>query len=322
MINHAIAKCIASNQLELIIFPTEKCNFRCTYCYEDFKIGKMKAVVIEAIKQLMTRRVEAGLARLSLSWFGGEPLLAKEVVYQLSEFAKELTQQYSYFQYQGSMTTNAYLLDADTLNRLISAGVNTYQISLDGDEISHNSTRPLANGKGTFETIWNNLLSAKASQHQFSMVLRLHITPSNIEPMKNLICKINETFAQDSRFKLFFKAIENLGGANSVNIQTLKSQDKKNILEALMTHVHPNIPIENKTQQAPHICYAASANSFIIRADGRLGKCTVALDDNRNTIGHLTPDGTLAIDAPKLSPWMRGLSTLNPTELSCPLWGM
>jgi len=27
--------------LELILYPTEQCNFRCTYCYEDFLIGRM-----------------------------------------------------------------------------------------------------------------------------------------------------------------------------------------------------------------------------------------------------------------------------------------
>jgi uncharacterized protein len=25
---------------QLTILPTEKCNFRCTYCYEDFELGK------------------------------------------------------------------------------------------------------------------------------------------------------------------------------------------------------------------------------------------------------------------------------------------
>lgn len=31
---------IMNRNLRLIIMPTEQCNFRCRYCYEDFKLGK------------------------------------------------------------------------------------------------------------------------------------------------------------------------------------------------------------------------------------------------------------------------------------------
>ena len=36
-----IAEAISPRIQELILLPTEKCNFRCTYCYEDFELGKM-----------------------------------------------------------------------------------------------------------------------------------------------------------------------------------------------------------------------------------------------------------------------------------------
>ena len=42
--------------LHLILFSTEQCNFRCTYCYEKFLHGRMKPEVIEGVKRLVTRR--------------------------------------------------------------------------------------------------------------------------------------------------------------------------------------------------------------------------------------------------------------------------
>ena len=66
------------------------------------------------------------------------------------------------------------------------------------------------------------------------------------------------------------------------------------------------------------MCYASRPNSLIIRANGTLGKCTVALSDERNTVGRLLPSGDLQIDQSKLRWWIRGLETGRPDELECP----
>jgi uncharacterized protein len=71
-----------------------------------------------------------------------------------------------------------------------------------------------------------------------------------------------------------------------------------------------------------HVCYAAKPNSFVIRADGRIGKCTVALYDDANTIGTLAEDGTVLIDNAKLQPWMKGFETMDLDQLGCPLGSM
>jgi len=47
-----------SNYLNLIILPTEACNFRCTYCYETFENKKMPRPVVTGIKSLIDRRGE------------------------------------------------------------------------------------------------------------------------------------------------------------------------------------------------------------------------------------------------------------------------
>src|SRR3979490_3029402 len=97
-----IADSFDPRHLELIILPTERCNFRCTYCYEDFKLGKMSRKVVDAIKLLLAARVN-DLHSLQLSWFGGEPLLAKEIILEVNNFSKEL---YAQSHYSSSITTN------------------------------------------------------------------------------------------------------------------------------------------------------------------------------------------------------------------------
>ena len=67
-----------------------------------------------------------------------------------------------------------------------------------------------------------------------------------------------------------------------------------------------------------YVCYAAKANSYVVRADGRIGKCTVALKSETNCIGHIRQDGTLAIDDAKLRPWLSGWKSQERAALSCP----
>src|SRR4051794_16365661 len=105
--SHAqIAATLTRSVQQLIILPTEKCNFRCTYCYEDFSIGKMREPVQRAIESFMNRRIPE-LSELSLDWFGGEPLVAKDVVLSLSSHASRLCREHGVV-LRGGMTTNAY----------------------------------------------------------------------------------------------------------------------------------------------------------------------------------------------------------------------
>jgi uncharacterized protein len=67
-----------------------------------------------------------------------------------------------------------------------------------------------------------------------------------------------------------------------------------------------------------YVCYAARPNSYVIRADGRVGKCTVSLNSTTNTLGRIGDDGDLAIDVDKLKLWMTGFSSLEPRALGCP----
>lgn len=66
---------VEERTLRFIILPTEKCNFRCLYCYEDFKIGKMSLEVQDDIIEFVKRNV-SDFTGVDIRWFGGEPLLA------------------------------------------------------------------------------------------------------------------------------------------------------------------------------------------------------------------------------------------------------
>ena len=102
-----VAPWLSAKRLELIILPTEKCNFRCSYCYETFAIGRMQLAVQEAVCRLIASRDD--LDQLEISWFGGEPLLGLPVIRKIGAFAHAFADKYG-IALLGSMTTNGYLL--------------------------------------------------------------------------------------------------------------------------------------------------------------------------------------------------------------------
>ena len=63
------------NYLNLIILPTEKCNFRCTYCYETHEKQSMSKELQLAIVSYVKNEIHKYKA-LRVEWFGGEPLMS------------------------------------------------------------------------------------------------------------------------------------------------------------------------------------------------------------------------------------------------------
>lgn len=336
-----------NRHLHLTILPTERCNFRCTYCYEDFAVGKMKRPVVEAIKKLIRRRIEVwGLKSLQFEWFGGEPLVAKELVHELSAYAYDFYTRGDLEQFEGGLTTNAFLLDVNTLSELVSRRQRHFQISLDGDEDAHNRSRRYASGAGTFKEIWANLLAAHRSELEFEAILRLHIMPGNEKGLYALAELIVSELDNDPRFTIYVRHISNLGGVgeNKKEMVTISMHDASRIAAHLQRRLvdagfsvsngvgdffesqikvgeikrRDAISVSEQKAEGNYVCYAAKPSHLMIRADGRLGKCTVALDSEINIVGRLLEDGCVKIDNGKMNYWLRGHITGNEQELGCP----
>lgn len=298
--------------LELIILPTEQCNFRCVYCYEDFSIGRMKPEIVDSIKNLVDERIK-DLSVLKIAWFGGEPLAARDIVIDLTSYFQRKCAE-SGVRFISDMTTNAYRLDVALLEKLAGLGITTYQITLDGLKEQHNKTRPLASGGPTFDRIWGNLLAAKATSLDFSITIRLHVTSHNIGDIEAIHAEIQRHFGQDARFKVFIKAIENLGGPKTAAGAVPDA--------AQMTEVEQRFAVlsaHSLTLDDTYICYAARPNSFVIRADGSIAKCTVAFKSDSNKLGRVKPNGGMELDVDKLRRWFKGYETLDKEQLSCPV---
>ncbi|MCB9528122.1 MAG: radical SAM protein [Myxococcales bacterium] len=308
-----LAACFDNTRLELFVLPTEQCNFRCTYCYEDFEIGRMSDETARGVMALLDRRAPE-LRRLTIRWFGGEPLIACDRVEQISAHAQRLAARHG-IAYRGTMTTNGYRLGPARLARLVGLGVDRYQVSLDGPGAVHDRTRRRRGGQGSFDRIWENLVAARESAVDFGVLLRIHLTPENLDAMPDFLVAVRETLLVDPRFAVRFMPIADLGGPNAGAIAVLDRETVARVM-AVMEGVEG---AADEGARPLEICYAAKANSLVVRADGRIAKCTVALADRRNDVGRLTAAGEVLLDAGGMDPWLRGWAAGDGGALHCPM---
>lgn len=317
----ALAAALNSKALYLVVLPTEQCNFRCAYCYQDFATGRMTAAVVRGIKRLIDRRM-GDLKFFHLAWFGGEPLIAKDIMLDISRHAQDRCQEHNVEYLEGEVTTNGYLLSPATMAQLTAAQQKHFHVSLDGLGAVHDSTRPLLSGKGSFNRIWTNLLGLRSGDLDFHITLRLHFGAANLADTEALCRRINDNFGGDGRFVVYLKSIEDYGGDKGGRIAPM-SRDAARRLGDQLAGLLPDVKVINRTvDDARHICYAAQPNNLLIRPDGRIGKCAVALNDPRNTIGRIDEDGRVRIDNELLKPWMGGFGDLDVGLLSCPYTGV
>lgn len=319
--HNPISEAISGRMLHLILFPTEACNCRCVYCYETYRHGRMDTATITGVKNLLHARIPE-LDHLHVSWFGGEPLLALDIIEELSEHIHQEIADTPGCHFQADVTTNAYLLSLPTFTRLSRCKVGLYQISFDGPQELHDQKRILADGGGTFDRIWSNLLALKETNDDVSFLIRLHLDRVNYPHLYAFLDQYNQAFQDDHRFRLFIRPLSRLGGPHDAILPVFDEQEGQQATRELARYAAShNIP--NKTlHDFPTMCYAAKLNSFVVRANGDINKCTVSLDHECNKVGVVRKNGTLRLDKKRLFQWVRGIESGNERELLCPLENM
>lgn len=304
---------VFDNTLELCIMPTEQCNFRCIYCYENFLIGNLKKENIESLLLWLKKNIR-NYNGIRVSWFGGEPLLALGNIYYISEKIIEICNK-NHVPYAASITTNGYLLTKDVFKKLLSYKVLSYQITIDGNKENHDKNRKMINGSGTYDVIMNNLsdISKNIKSGIFRVILRNNITMESLNTLNQFIDEMFERFKEDKRFGFYFRPVGKWG-KKEIDIdgsEMLNSLD--DMFNIILSSDKTLNYLPYKSMLEEQMCFAQKRNQFVVRGDGRIAKCTMLLESEKNNIGNIE-NGKIFIDEYKVSKWL-GLG--NPKSKKC-----
>ncbi|HYE67236.1 MAG TPA: radical SAM protein [Anaerovoracaceae bacterium] len=269
--------------LDLVVAPTMICNFACPYCYEEPKSGIMSEEIQDKLISLGEDFARNG-QKIKITWFGGEPLLAKDVIYRMSERLIEICEK-NKVEYEANVITNGYLMDEATVLKLKEYRVTEVQITLDGLPATHNQKRRLKNNSGepTFDRIVENLILAK--KHGIAPAIRVNIDKQTQSELKQLVeLMIEKGLGEDLYLGYLEGNTDSCKGyaANCLSHEEFAKTyvDYEKLL--LSKNLKPGYPLLHHTY-----CGADYLYSYVIEPNGNMYKCWNEVGIEKHSIGNI-----------------------------------
>lgn len=206
-----------SDFLTLFVVPTNNCQCRCPYCYEDgidrsaWMGPNACADVLAWADQYLAEHPQ--LKELIVVFHGGEPLLNKKAIRRLLPWFADLCDRRG-IKLTVNLVSNGVLLDREILRDLSQYNLQRVQLTLDGPKAIHDQRRTLADGSGTFDTIWGNMRTAISEGFVERIHLRINIDVQNLEEVRPLLVAIKEDEILGGKVKVSLGIVSPTSGCN------------------------------------------------------------------------------------------------------------
>ena len=170
----------------LCIAPTTACNARCPYCFEKgIPVEKMSK---ETADKIIDHIVNNYCGRkVKIRWFGGEPLLAVDIIDYVSTKLNEHN-----IIFESSMISNGYYIE-ENIDKMTSLwNLKRIQITLDGLHQDYDGIKQYVNDSSAFNKIIKNihLIGSK----NITVAIRLNFDPLHISKTLDTIVWLDKEF--------------------------------------------------------------------------------------------------------------------------------
>ena len=259
------------------VWTTNQCNLQCKYCYEGKdkrKIFMDETVADATIKWIISWLSENDENETVIRFHGGEPTLNMPVI----RYIIDKLNQYQNYKFNYELTTNGYCLTEEDIS-FLTHHMNSLSVSMDGNEINNDQYRVTANGRGTFEKVFNNALKMNELSEKISV--RMTIKPCQVKNMFE-----NIMFFIRAGFKDIAIALDIWDDDWTMELLDEIEQVYDELQKNLIQEQYEDVEINNlfRTEQKKRKC-EGGINGFQINADGNLFPCTYTVGDMEYACG-------------------------------------
>lgn len=253
------------------ILPTTYCNARCFYCYES---GIEFTHMTPETAHDLVNYIEAHCKekKVTLSWFGGEPLLGAKIISQIS---KELTEKG--IEYHSSMISNGIRFDEEMIREAKECWkLQNVQITIDGTEEIYNEVKSYVDIKkeSPYRRILKNI--RLLSEGDIRVSIRINLGFHNIEDIRALIKELSEYFADCKNVSMYVHELFDGEGTDPTHYT---EQEKAKLME-LVNDFNQYADQKGKYEKKRTLpalsyshCMADNDSSLIVYPNGDLVKC-------------------------------------------------
>ncbi|HEX7836876.1 MAG TPA: radical SAM protein [Kofleriaceae bacterium] len=281
----------------LTIAPTLDCNYACDYCFEEHVRGSMAPEMQMATVELVRSAFADGPGELSVTWFGGEPLMALSVVKGLSRRFLDLVAEGVLASYHADLVTNGQLLRPGVAAELMALGIRQVQVTLDGPREVHDRRRTLKGGGATFATIAENLCGLPGD---LATVVRVNVDRENAPSVPRLFSELKD-LGLAARVTVDVALVEDFTGRQTP-VESMLTPLEFAALEAAWLNDAARHGVRLHTARpAPRltgVCQVDSPRSVVIAPTGELYRCWAELGNGGTVVGHLLDRGSWNALAP------------------------
>lgn len=267
-----------NKNLYFVIQPGANCQLGCHYCGQTHTNKFMNKGLMDKVIMRIESKIKEKYKpkRLSITWYGAEPLLAMEQIRYLTPKLIDLCKKYN-LEYNPDIITNGLGLKENLIYELIDKHkIRIYQITLDGTQEFHDKRRYTKSGHGTFNIILKNILSL--IQHpsyiksEANLALRINIDKTNqhnvVPFLRLLVSKEIE-----KQITISFAPIVDWGGnnasQNSLDRDAFASEEMEWVFEALRL----GFTVEEFLPDRGPACMVVNPGSEVYDAEGYITPC-------------------------------------------------
>lgn len=254
------------------ILTTTDCNARCFYCYER---GCAKVTMDQKTADKVVDFIQnhCGSNKVTLKWFGGEPLMNFPVIDRICE---ELRLRGIAF--ESHMITNGYLFDDALVTKASHIwNLKQVQITLDGTEEVYNRSKAFIYQEGSaYQVVMNNIF--RLLNVDVSITLRFNMDLNNADNLMELAKELAVRFGGQQKIHAYAHLLfdtEKTADRHYTPSQLSRLYDGLRQLEDLLSaHGLSTSCFRGLRRELPqNHCMADSGNSVVILPDGHLGLC-------------------------------------------------
>jgi uncharacterized protein len=264
----------------LTVLTSTACNLGCGYCFQNtaldpsggnrpLRIGteRLRASTIDRIVDFTRGRMEqAGLDKLYLLLFGGEPLLNPRGCLRMLEKAQGIGM------YIGTMVTNGVLLTEKLAIDLHAAGLRGAQVTFDGSREDHDRIRVKHSGAATFDTIVDNVGRATAATGM-RWNIRVNVSHHTFDRVGELFRQL-EGRVEPSRCSVTFAWVGDAGFGYGNELRHV-DEVSEGFAEWAITAIDAGYRVVRPSQKTTcQICTEPGGrHGAVVNADGTLYSC-------------------------------------------------